>query len=68
MGSSSSGSLNSIPLPKLMICVFSKSRKEGKVAEFVVNTAFSLAMILRRLSELELVSSVSGSFFGAASK
>jgi len=51
-----------------MICVFSKSRKEGKVAEFVVNTAFSLAMILRRLSELELVSSVSGSFFGAASK
>jgi hypothetical protein len=40
---------------------------EGKVAEFVVNTAFSLAMILGRLSELELVSSLPESFFGAAS-
>lgn len=37
------------------------------MAKFVMNTAFSLAMILRRLSELELVSSLVESFFGAVS-
>jgi hypothetical protein len=58
VGKPSSGSLNSIPVPKLMTCVLSGSRNEGRVAELVVNTAFSLAtMILCRLSEFELLSS-----------
>jgi hypothetical protein len=50
-----------------MTCVFSKSRNEGKVAAFVMSTAFSLARVLRRLSEIDLVSSFAESFFGTAS-